>query len=299
MENIKLLGSWEVITKQLIKRRNPLLVNDIHKSSVFGNKRLPFSKERLPIKSFLAVPLEKDNKVVGALIVSNQKRPGHLFTADDKKLMVALSNHIAIALLNARLYKNLKHLFISTIKSLVRAVEAKDHYTSGHSERVMKYAMAIGREMGIDEETLETLGLSSLLHDVGKIGIKDSLLSKNGKLKWSEMNEVTRHTTIGVNIVEGIEGSEKLVSGIRDHHEHFDGKGYPRRLKGNAISLAGRIITVADTYDALTTTRSYREKCSEKEAVLEIAKNSSTQFDPKVVKAFLRSFSTHNEIWKI
>lgn len=298
-DNIKVLGSWELITDQLVKKGKPFVVNDIHKNDSFRKKRLAFFHEKMPIKSFLAVPLKKGDRTVGALIVSNEKRPGHLFRDQDKKLMYALSNHLAIALLNAKLYKDLRDLFLSTVKSLVRAIEAKDEYTSGHSERVMKYATAIGKELGIEGQEIEDLGLSSLLHDVGKIGVRDEILTKAGKLAWRERDEVAKHSEIGVDIVKDVAGSHKIIRGILDHHERYDGKGYPRGLKGGAISLAGRIIAVADTFDALTSTRSYRKRCTPKEAVMEITENSSTQFDPKIVRSFLKSFSRQNDIWKI
>jgi HD-GYP domain-containing protein (c-di-GMP phosphodiesterase class II) len=297
IDNLKLLGSWEVINNQLVKRKKPLIVNDVHNHPIFKNKSLPFFKERLPIKSFLAVPLKKDNIIVGVIIVSNRIRPGHLFTKNDEKLLLALSNHIAIALLNAKLYQKLKDLFISTITSLTRAIDAKDRYTSGHSERVMRYAVAIGKEMRLDDDALENLRLSSLLHDIGKIGIKESILSKPVKLLGYEKKQIKRHPDIGARIIETIDDSHKIIRGVLEHHEYFDGKGYPNSLKGEGISLEGRIIAVADTFDALTTNRPYQKRYSRKEAFFVIKKGSSTQFDPKVVKAFIISFSKHPEIW--
>ena len=296
--NIKLLGGWEVINSQLVHKKRPIIVNDVEKNKIFKSKRLPFSQEKIPIKSFLAVPLMKDGNLVGALIVSNRKRPGHLFTRDDKRLLVALSNHIAIALLNAKLYQELKELFLSTIRSLVRAVEAKDPYTSGHSERVMKYSVAIGEILGLKDDDLESLRLSSIMHDVGKIGIKESILLKPGQLTMKQRKIIQEHPSIGKRIVEMINHSDRIISGIVEHHERYGGGGYPRGLKGRAISLQGRIIAVADTYDALTTDRPYQKGYTGKEALFEILNSSSTYFDPKVVKAFISSFSKHPEIWK-
>lgn len=297
--NIKLLGSWEVVNDQVVKRNRPLIVNDVYKNTIFKKMRLPFSREKLPIKSFLAVPLEKDEKAVGVLIVSNRKRPGHLFTRDDEKLLLGLSNNIAIALLNAKLYKDLKDLFLSTVKSLVRAVDAKDPYTSGHSERVMKYSLAIGRELNLDEDTLENLGLSSLLHDVGKIGIKEYILAKPGKLSVREKRQMEEHPSIGVKIVETINNSQKIIRGILEHHERVDGNGYPGHLKGRSISLEGRIIAVADAFDALTTNRPYQKRHTEKEAIFEILSGSSVQFDTQVIRAFVSSFSKRPHIWQV
>ena len=297
MDNIKLLGSWETINDQVVTKKKSLIVNNVYKNPIFKTKHVPFSSEKFPVNSFLAVPLEKDGDIVGILMVSNRKRPGHVFTKDDERLLRALSNHIAIALLNAKLYQELKNLFISTVKALVKAIDAKDRYTSGHSERVMKYSIAIGRELKLDEETIENLGLSSLLHDVGKIGVKESILSKPARLLGYERSQINRHPAIGGGIVEIIDNSERIVKGILEHHERFDGKGYPKGLKGGAISLTGRIIAVADVFDALTASRPYQGGYSKSEALLEITKESSSQFDPKIVKAFLRSFSKHPDIW--
>jgi HD-GYP domain-containing protein (c-di-GMP phosphodiesterase class II) len=297
IDNIKLFGSWEVISRQLVCRKEPLVVNDIHKDTIFREKNLPFSREKLPVESFMAAPLEKDGKVAGVLIVSNRKRPGHAFTKDDEELLLALSANIAISVMNARLYQSLKSLFISTITSLTRAIDAKDRYTSGHSERVMKYAVAIGREMGISEEMLENIRLASLLHDVGKIGIKESILMKPAKLLGYERRQVKQHPGIGARIIETIDNSHKVFRGVLEHHERWDGRGYPGHLKGEGISLEGRVIAVADTFDALTTNRPYQKGHSRKMAFEEIKKGSATQFDPAVVKAFISSFSKNPELW--
>jgi putative nucleotidyltransferase with HDIG domain len=298
LENLKLLGSWEVINEQLLERKRPILANNVHRNSIFKDKELPFSPERLPIHSFLAAPLIKDNDVVGVLIVSNKKRKSHHFTKADENFLMTLSNYIAVALINARLYLRLKELFMTTVKSLVKAVDAKDQYTSGHSERVMKYAYTIGKEMGLEHEKLEDLRLASLLHDIGKLGIRESVLSKPGRLSARERKQITHHPAIGVKIVDSITESHRIIRGILEHHEHFDGKGYPNGLKGKDISLEGRIIAVADIFDALTTSRPYKRKYSPDEAYDVVRKGSGTQFDPQIVNAFARSYSKHPEVWQ-
>ena len=298
IDNLKLLGSWEVINEQLVEKKRPIRANDIQKNPVFRNKVLPFSAERLPIHSFLAVPLVKDAIIVGALIVSNKKRHSSLFTKANENFLSTLSNYVAIALLNARLYIKLKDLFMTTVRSLVKAVDAKDQYTSGHSERVMKYAYTIGREMGLEHEKLENLRLSSLLHDIGKLGIKESVLSKPGRLTARERRQIYHHPSIGVRIVDSIADSSKIIRGILEHHEHYDGNGYPNGLKGKEISLEGRIIAVADIFDALTTSRPYKRKYAPEEAYNMVRKGSGTQFDPQVVRSFVRSYAKHPEIWQ-
>jgi HD-GYP domain-containing protein (c-di-GMP phosphodiesterase class II) len=299
INNIKLLGSWEVINKSLLRRKKPLVVNDVNQNALFKNKVLPFFHEKLPIHSFLAVPLLKDKKTVGALIVSNRKRPGHAFDRDNIRMLVSLSNYIAISLLNARLYHNLKDFFISTVSSLIRAVDAKDPYTSGHSERVMKYAVAIGEQYGLKDKALENLRLASLLHDIGKIGIKDNILSKPSRLSRDEQTQMKTHPSIGARIIEIVDDSHQITRGVLEHHERYDGSGYPRGLKKGAISLEARIIAVADTFDALTTNRIYRKKHSARDVFAGIVKSSSIHFDPNVVKAFINSYYQHPAIWAV
>lgn len=295
--NIKLLGSWEVITRELVLRKRAIVANDVHTNKIFRAERLPFSDEHIPLRSLVAVPLVKSGAIIGALIVGNRKRPGHKFTRDDEKLLSALSNHIAVALQNAKLYQSLNDLFISTTKALVRAMEAKDRYTSGHSERVMQYSLAIGREMRLGEEELENLRLASLLHDVGKIGIRENILLKPGRLTQRQREAIETHSLIGKLIVEKVKDSDKIIPGIMEHHERYDGRGYPNHLRGRAISLQGRIIAVADVYDAVTTDRPYQKKLSSDRAHALLLDNSSIHFDPAVVKAFRRSYEKYPQLW--
>jgi HD-GYP domain-containing protein (c-di-GMP phosphodiesterase class II) len=297
IENIKLLGGWEVINEEVVKKRRALIINNIKSSPLFKDKELPFSHEKIPIKSFIAAPLEKDDRIIGILILSNSGRPGHSFTVEDEKLLMGLSNDIAIAVINARLYKNLKDLYLNTVKSLVKAIEAKDHYTGGHSERVMEYALAIGKEMKLHKETLENVRLSSLLHDIGKVGVKDDILIKNTELSEHEKEEINKHPSIGAQIVESIAKSRHVTRGILEHHERFGGGGYPCGLKGNAISIEARIVAVADAWDALTTDRPYQKSVSKEEAYKLILEGSGSRFDPKVVKAFVVSREKHPGIW--
>lgn len=196
-----------------------------------------------------------------------------------------------------KIYKNLKNLYLNTVKSLVKAVETKDHYTGGHSERVMEYALAIGSQMKLGREAMENVRLSGLLHDIGKVGVKDDILIKNSELSEKEKKEMHKHPSIGAGMVKSITKSRHVMRGILEHHEHFGGGGYPRGLKGNAISLEARIIAVADAYDALTTDRPYQKRFGKEEAYRLILEGSGERFDPKIVKAFVASLKEHPEIW--
>ncbi|MBL7157467.1 MAG: HD domain-containing protein [Candidatus Omnitrophica bacterium] len=298
IKNLAVLGSWEGINVELIKKSKPIIVNDIQRSAKFKHAEIPFLHKKLPIGAFLAVPLKTDSKIIGALLVSNHKKRRRDFTEDDKKLLSTLANNVSIALLNAKLHNNLKSLFMNTVTSLVTAVDAKDPYTHGHSERVARYAVRIGVEMNLSKDFLEDLRLSGLMHDIGKIGIKDNILSKDKALNKKELKEIREHPTIGLRIVDSVISSKVVLSGIAEHHEYYNGKGYPKRLKGKHISMEGRIIAVADAFDTLTTDRPYQKAYSAKEAALEISRSSRSQFDPHVVKAFQKTFSKNPNIWQ-
>lgn len=279
VENIHLLAGWEKINTEVVRKRSPLIVNDIGEVP-------QFRKRVFPLRSFLSVPLRTPRRIVGIIIVSN-KRSKAQFTIRHEELLVALANQAAIAVLNARLYKDLEELFISTIRALVAAIDAKDPYTHGHSERVTEYSLSIARELRLPQAFLRNLKLTALLHDVGKIGIRDRVLLKRGLLNKDQLAQIRKHPTIGVKIAGSILNSEKIIPGVRDHHEHYNGKGYPYGLKGGDISLEGRIIAVADAYDAMRSDRPYRKALSESEVLSEIKRHLGTQFDPRVAKAFL------------
>ena len=297
MNNIKILGGWEEVNRELIKKQKPLIVNDIARSKVFRKKRLSYFHEKLPFNSFIAVPLCVKKNVIAVLIVTRKKCNSAPFAEEDKKLLSNLADHVSIALANAKLYEDVHETFLSTTKALITAVDAKDPYTHGHSERVMKYALAIAKYLKLNKKFIENLKLSSLLHDVGKIGISENILSKKGPLDKKERELIEKHPLIGANIVGSILNSESIVPGIKEHHERYDGHGYPMRLKKNKISMEGRIIAVADTFDTLTTTRPYQKAFSTKEAFLEISRSQGSDFDPLVVRAFEKSFSKEPYIW--
>jgi putative nucleotidyltransferase with HDIG domain len=210
------------------------------------------------------------------------------FEKSDLELLVTLANSAAIAIDNANLYKDLLNIYFETIQSLAAAIEAKDAYTHGHSRRVTDFAMATAKKMGCDEITLKTIWHSALLHDIGKIGINESILLKPGKLTNDEFAHIQSHPILGSKILESIDFLANVRAQLKYHHERWDGKGYPDKLKGTAIPFGARIIAVADTFDAMTSTRPYRKALSLAEAKNEIIRCSGSQFDPSVVEAFLK-----------
>jgi putative nucleotidyltransferase with HDIG domain len=189
----------------------------------------------------------------------------------------------------ARLYEDLRNTYMRTIKVLAQAIDARDHYTHSHSENVAKYAVVIAEEMGLSVKDTEVLRDACELHDLGKIGIEDRILSKPSSLTPEEFQEIKRHPVTGAQILEPLAFLGGVIDLVRQHHEHYNGSGYPEGLRGEEILLGARIIHVADAYEAMTSARSYRKiPLSREDAIAEIKKNSGTQFDPRVVDAFLK-----------
>ena len=177
---------------------------------------------------------------------------------------------------------------LQSIEVVAHTIDARDEETNGHSRRVAQYSRAIAMRMGYNEQDSETISRSALLHDVGKIGIPDAILKKEGKLTEEEYAKIKEHTTIGADILSAITTFDHLSDGARYHHEHFDGSGYPAGLAGDDIPMIGRIVAVADVYDALSSRRRYKAGMQSQDVVAEIQRCANTQFDPDVVKVFVQ-----------
>lgn len=194
-----------------------------------------------------------------------------------------------------QILQDLSELFYKTIKSIAQALDAKDQYTHGHSMRVTLYSLALAKELHLSDELLEEIETTGLLHDIGKIAIPEKILLKPGKLTDEEFAVIKTHPELGENLIEGI-GKLSLISGwLKHHHERFDGKGYPEGLKGDEIPISSRIIAIADTYDAMTSSRSYRGALTHEQAIAEIERCAGTQFDPELARIFV---SISDEIGK-
>ncbi len=241
----------------------------------------------------LIIPLLGKGKLIGILFVG-KKQSGDMFTHNDMELLITLCNQAAISLENTRLYDELQASYLSTVRSLVTALEAKDEYTKGHSERVAKYTKEISLELGFSQPEAHLLYEVSLLHDVGKIGISEQILNKPAKLTSKEFNQIRSHAVIGERILSGVESLKSGLSAIRHHHERLNGSGYPDGLSQINIPLQARILAVADAYDAMTTKRPYRPAMSNDEAIQELKTHSCEQFDPRVVRAFISILGRKN-----
>jgi HD-GYP domain-containing protein (c-di-GMP phosphodiesterase class II) len=195
------------------------------------------------------------------------------------------------------LYEEIKESYMQTLTALANAVEARDTYTRGHTERVWYMAQLIAKEMGWEEDKLWEVKMGGILHDIGKIGVPDAILNKPEALTQEEFEVMKQHPACGAKILEGISFLKPAIPYVLYHHERYDGKGYPNRLRGEQIPIQGRLMAVVDTFDAITSDRPYRKSKGFKLAVKEIKDFSGTQFDPKVAKILVEAWE-HGRIDK-
>lgn len=268
----------EDVMRVLEERKAPLLINHVKRDETFG-----WLSEYAG--QLLAVPLVRQEQVLGCLF-GLDKIAGEFDTVDSK-LLNSIANESAIYLENSNLYEDVRRLLMGLMHSLVNAVDAKDAYTCGHSERVALLSRTLAQQAGFGEALTERIYMAGLLHDVGKIGVPEAVLQKTGRLTPEEFEQIKQHPEIGARILRGIKQIEDVVPGVLYHHERYDGKGYPSRLAGENIPLLGRVICLADCFDAMTSSRTYRKAMPLEAALTEIRRCSGTQFDPALTDAFL------------
>lgn len=235
-----------------------------------------------------------------ALLLLGKKSDGSPFGRDELDFFMALASDVAMAIRNAQLFRELeneldkkKQLFFNTAVAFAAAIEAKDHYTHGHTNRVTALGLAIAKKMAHQNKTyaaaafMENLHVACLLHDIGKIGVPEAILNKTEPLTQKEWIKIKEHPMIGVNILQSIKELEEVILGVKYHHERYDGSGYPEGLKGDQIPIIASIISVADAFDAMTTNRVYRAAKSREVAINEIRQLSGQQFHPLIVGIFV------------
>ena len=214
-------------------------------------------------------------------------------------MMQSIANQAAVAIENANLYLEVQKSYFDTVKALVQAVEENDRYTRGHSERVTTFSVKIAERMGLGEKRVELVRYGGVLHDVGKIGINVNIIQKPGRLTQEEFNIIKNHPLIGARIIAPIKFLQEVLPIVSQHHERYDGLGYPSGIDGAGIVAEARVLAVADDYDAMITARPYRKPLPREEAIAELKRCSGTQFDPIVVEQFLEILEEDPDIRKL
>ena len=245
------------------------------------------------VSSLAVVPLKMRDRLMGWIAVISLTA-SRRFDEGQRKLLSIIASRAAAAIENARLYEDLQATFQQTIEGLAKAIDKMDRYTSGHSDRVAIYATFLALKLGLSPAEIEIVRQSALMHDIGKIGCVLNL-NKPGKLTNDEYEVFKKHPTFGRDILDPIKFLHPLIPGVHLHHERWDGRGYPLRMKGNEIPIIARIISVADTYDAMTSDRSYRRALPHEVAVAEIDRCRATQFDPDVAAVFTEGIEGYRE----
>ena len=263
-------------------RRHEVTITDPEISPFIPSDRI----EETGCHALVLVPVYSRERVLGLMVLFHHKDRDGL-EKNDMNLVEAIAGQAAVALENTSLYEDLEMSYFSTVKALARAIEVKDPYTYGHSERVTEYALAIARRLGTSDPEMQNIKYAAALHDIGKIGIARKILDKPGALSEEELVHVRTHPQLGDSIIEPVAFLKAPRSIIMHHHERYDGEGYPDGLAGEEIPLGARILAVADSFEAMMSDRPYRKALQMEEVIKELEVKTGTQFDPVVVRAFI------------
>ncbi|MFZ5945924.1 MAG: HD domain-containing phosphohydrolase [Bacillota bacterium] len=245
------------------------------------------------LESLIIIPLAISNRIIGYAFIMHRhnEKQNHScnYSSEDLRSLQIFAHQTALLLENVRLKieQGRKEVYLKTISSLVSAIDAKDIYTQNHSVRVASLTVKFAKKIGISEPIINNYHYGALLHDIGKIGIKDAILNKPGKLSMTEFQKIKDHPSLGAKILMPMEPDEEILDIVRYHHERYDGNGYPNGLKGEKIPLGARLVSIVDAFDAMTSDRSYRKKLSLQKVVEEIKRGAGTQFDPYLAKEFI------------
>ncbi len=248
----------------------------------------------LALSFFITRPIKELSAGVEELKGGERTKPLRVYSRDELGKLTESFNNMSKLITDQKkeLFKytqELEEAYISILRVLAMAIDARDSYTLGHSARVASHSLMIGEEMGLKRNELEELEIASLFHDVGKLKTPDAILFKNRSLDSTEYDEIRHHPEDGAEILKKVKPLQKYVEPVKHHHEYYNGEGYPDGLDGDGIPLYAAIISIADTYDAMTSTRPYRKALSKEEACKELEKEAGKQFHPELVKAFLRA----------
>jgi putative nucleotidyltransferase with HDIG domain len=270
------------VSTWVVNNCKPLLITDINDTPQFDR----FSAIGYERKTLICAPLITKDEIIGTITVVN-KNDNTTYSNEELELLTTIAAQASIAIKNAKLYDDQQKTYLNTIHALVSAIEASDSYTRGHSERVTRYSLALARKLGLPQERMKIIERAAILHDIGKIGIDITLLHKQGKLSPEDIFDLQQHPVIGMKILEPIEFLHDVRLCIGQHHERFDGKGYPNSIAADQLLIESRILAIADSFDAMTSNRPYRRALPLTVAIKELADNAGTQFDPHMVPLFV------------
>lgn len=274
----------DIVIIALVQKGSIQMIQEAFNRGVFDYMTKPLKVEDIYFKTLRAITYKKYLSNSNRALKGMEERNISL-----QKQNIMLAKRIEESTRNlTHLYEDLRETYMRTIKALAQAIDARDHYTHSHSENVTKYAEMIALEMRLDVQKIDEIKDACQLHDLGKIGVHDSILVKPGRLTQEEFEQVKLHALKGAQILEPLKFLEGVIRIVKQHHERYDGKGYPFGLRGSQIDIGARVMTLADSYDAMVSARTYRPiPLTKEEAIEEIKKSSGTQFDPRVVEAFL------------
>jgi HD-GYP domain-containing protein (c-di-GMP phosphodiesterase class II) len=245
----------------------------------------------------LAHPISADGHLLGLLLAGDKVGEDTAASSVDMKLLGATASHTAIFLENAALYDDLNAMFLGTLEAITASIDAKDRYTCGHSQRVAHLTQRLAEAVGLDEHTVSRMRIAGLVHDVGKIGVPEHVLLKPGRLTDDEFQWIRKHPEIGYRILKDIPQLHDILPGVLHHHERYDGRGYPAGIAGEEIPLIARLIALADSFDAMSSTRTYRMRMSREEVLAEVGRCAGGQFDPELVPIFVNlDFSGYDRL---
>ena len=290
INKIPLLKAGESICGMVVQTKKPLAVYDLDKDPSASSAELLKSES---FKSMLSIPVIFQGEISG--VISTYSKNHRYFTEEEIEVLSIFASQVANAIQESKHYESLHMNYFNTMRALVLAIEAKDPYTRGHTERVTEYAIAVARVLKVSPRELELLRFAGELHDIGKISIPDSILSKPGRLTPDERVIIEQHTVKGEELLKPLDFLKPVRPVVRHHHEKYDGTGYPDRLKKKKIPFLSRILACADAFDAMTSDRPYRlRKFTVDEACVEIKNNSGSQFDPHIARTFIETIQSHN-----
>ncbi len=270
------------VSTWVIQNRKPLLISDINETPQFDR----YSAIGYERKTLICAPLQIKDEIIGTITTVN-KLDNSVYSSEELDLLNTIAAQASIAIKNATLYGEQQIIYMNTIHALVSAIEASDSYTRGHSERVTRYCLELARKLDLSPERMMVIERAAILHDIGKIGIDLSLLHKEGKLSPDDVSALQQHPIIGMKILEPIEFLHDVKLCIGQHHERYDGHGYPNNVSSDKLLMESRILAIADAFDAMTSDRPYRKALPLDVAIKELCDNAGTQFDPHMVPHFV------------